>query len=603
MASTIGQTFLNVESADHMWEYDAPQFFDFNQANDDTGFDNSSDYFSIDHETALSSTMNANTVPPSIDPSPILPSTSTNVGTDLSTLAAAVAQLLPVRSVAKDSAFKRPQDPRRADGGLAASITNGSTVSTATSEVSLSGSVEQQLGDAAGADSLVSQMQQKLTLKDTNAGDGDSAAAESDGAAGGNPAPDASSEHVSKHVGILTPHRAAAAATRDPRTPASGGPRNNELERGRVRCVDIITSAKKRLSMSVDRGQAKLTKMAAALSGNAHKTLFSIAASPGIIHTTAATLHCLAHGSADLQQSQLSGHDDDQPGQAPAAASTSASSAAADSNDVAADVAAAVGPLDADAIVDRLTRGNTLMVQEEALNRTAVVPHRGIPFRPPGATDKKRTTVKPFSFEERNRRMLEAKQQKIAQVIDAEKKLRQFHAQPFPEIIYTNPPARNAPPSSARNAPPPSAAAQRTEPARKKVTEKVEAKQEKAETKPPVFKAKQPTVLHRSPFVPHKSVKPLTGSAASSGVGPFHLETERRAAKRAEWESWKRDKDQRELAERAAREQLSRGQQEAELKRQRQATVHHALPVPRFIKRNASAVPPADGGNDEKAEK
>ena len=51
------------------------------------------------------------------------------------------------------------------------------------------------------------------------------------------------------------------------------------------------------------------------------------------------------------------------------------------------------------------------------------VPFVGIPFLPTNAT---RTKIKPFSFEERNKRLLALKEEKIRRFIDAEKKVRRM---------------------------------------------------------------------------------------------------------------------------------------------------------------------------------
>ena len=51
------------------------------------------------------------------------------------------------------------------------------------------------------------------------------------------------------------------------------------------------------------------------------------------------------------------------------------------------------------------------------------MPFVGIPFLPTNAT---RTKIKPFSFEERNKRLLALKEEKIRKFINAEKKVRRM---------------------------------------------------------------------------------------------------------------------------------------------------------------------------------
>jgi len=62
------------------------------------------------------------------------------------------------------------------------------------------------------------------------------------------------------------------------------------------------------------------------------------------------------------------------------------------------------------------------------------------------------------------------------------------------------------------------------------------------------------------------------------------LKTEDRAARRAEWEKWKKEKELKAAEKKAERDLHEREAHEAEMKRLRQLTVHHALPVPRFMR-------------------
>jgi len=70
-------------------------------------------------------------------------------------------------------------------------------------------------------------------------------------------------------------------------------------------------------------------------------------------------------------------------------------------------------------------------------------------------------------------------------------------------------------------------------------------------------------------------------SAASRGLS---LKTEDRAARRAEWEKWKREKDQKAADEKKECQRQEDEARKTEMKLQRQSTVHHARPVPRFIR-------------------
>jgi len=72
-------------------------------------------------------------------------------------------------------------------------------------------------------------------------------------------------------------------------------------------------------------------------------------------------------------------------------------------------------------------------VEAEKIACKAAVPFAGIPFL---RTNASRTCVKPFSFEERNKRMLALKQEKIRQAVEAEKKV--TYTVVFVEIFFAN---------------------------------------------------------------------------------------------------------------------------------------------------------------------
>lgn len=79
-------------------------------------------------------------------------------------------------------------------------------------------------------------------------------------------------------------------------------------------------------------------------------------------------------------------------------------------------------------------------------------------------------------------------------------------------------------------------------------------------------------------------------SVASQGVS---LKTEDRAARRAEWEKWKREKDQKVAEKKQERQLEERKAKEMEMKRLRQLTVHHARPVPLFIRQQKKSDKPS----------
>jgi len=69
-------------------------------------------------------------------------------------------------------------------------------------------------------------------------------------------------------------------------------------------------------------------------------------------------------------------------------------------------------------------------VEMEEVTHVDAMPFIGIPFVP---TNSAGTHVKPFSFEGRNKRILEQKEEKIRKFIEAEKKVKDF-----PEHISVN---------------------------------------------------------------------------------------------------------------------------------------------------------------------
>ena len=62
------------------------------------------------------------------------------------------------------------------------------------------------------------------------------------------------------------------------------------------------------------------------------------------------------------------------------------------------------------------------------------------------------------------------------------------------------------------------------------------------------------------------------------------LKTEDRAARRSEWEKRQKEKEMKVAEKKQERERKVREADEAEMKRLRQMTVHHARPVPQFIR-------------------
>ena len=73
--------------------------------------------------------------------------------------------------------------------------------------------------------------------------------------------------------------------------------------------------------------------------------------------------------------------------------------------------------------------------------RARPAPHRGVPVLLP-PHPRKATLPEPFSFENRDKAMFEKKEEKIKQVLEEEKKAREFHAKPILKEDAVKMPAR-----------------------------------------------------------------------------------------------------------------------------------------------------------------
>ena len=71
------------------------------------------------------------------------------------------------------------------------------------------------------------------------------------------------------------------------------------------------------------------------------------------------------------------------------------------------------------------------------------------------------------------------------------------------------------------------------------------------------------------------------------------LKTEDRAARRAEWEKSKKEKELKVAEKKQEQQRRERAVDDAEMKRLRQMTVHRARPVPRFLRQQKKSDKPA----------
>ncbi|XP_042234581.1 targeting protein for Xklp2 homolog isoform X2 [Homarus americanus] len=202
----------------------------------------------------------------------------------------------------------------------------------------------------------------------------------------------------------------------------------------------------------------------------------------------------------------------------------------------------------------------------------ASIPHGGIPC----LWNKTSTKVQPFSFDTQDRTRQQRKQQKIQKVLEDEKNLVNFHAQPMP--IFENgvcgvPPKK--PPTPTRVKPFNLNIDQRGTNKQEQYQRHLEeqAHLDKEQRK---FLARPDAVLHKKPFIPEKSKKPLTD------ISTFTLNTEVRAVDRNEYELQRKRREDEIQAAKREQEEMQAEEQEMLIKRLRQESVHKANPVPKF---------------------
>lgn len=188
--------------------------------------------------------------------------------------------------------------------------------------------------------------------------------------------------------------------------------------------------------------------------------------------------------------------------------------------------------------------------------------HPGIRVQP----HKKYTKVEPFSFEERNKRLQKEKEEKIKKILEEERKMHEFHANPVPRFIE---------PTITYNT---VICTDPKEPKLRTEERLQERKKNKIEDDKNAhqFKAQPAVVLHKPPFEPKKAEWPLTD------VTGFRLNTEERAKKREEFNILIKKKEAELELIRLQRKKEEEEILEEEIRRLRKEAVHKAKPVPVF---------------------
>jgi len=169
----------------------------------------------------------------------------------------------------------------------------------------------------------------------------------------------------------------------------------------------------------------------------------------------------------------------------------------------------------------------------------------------------KKTDVKPFSFETRDKQMLERKQQKLKEVFEAEKKAREFRAKPVPSFVAS----KDTTVSSMKS---------HLDCSKASIKSLAEV-----EEPPKTFKARSPRVLRKEPF------RPVTEHSHSEPMN-IQLHTDRRALQRQQFEQKKAEKEEEIAGLKQMMEMKKKEEEEAEIAKMRKDAVHKAQPMPKF---------------------
>ncbi|GJQ76930.1 hypothetical protein Trydic_g15128 [Trypoxylus dichotomus] len=180
------------------------------------------------------------------------------------------------------------------------------------------------------------------------------------------------------------------------------------------------------------------------------------------------------------------------------------------------------------------------------------------PTKPNASVERHRkptlTRPTPFSFEARDKLIVKRREGKINQILEEEKKAREFRAQPLPKYQFTGTVKKSSSLNSLRST------------------------KSEDESKDPskVFKAKPPTVLYQKPFQPKKPERPLVE------VTEFCLNTERRAKNRQEYDKRVQEKLDRLAIQKLRREEEQKRLEQEEAAALRKETIHSAQPIRQY---------------------
>nr|KAG5696627.1 hypothetical protein BaRGS_034088 [Batillaria attramentaria] len=200
------------------------------------------------------------------------------------------------------------------------------------------------------------------------------------------------------------------------------------------------------------------------------------------------------------------------------------------------------------------------------------VPHTGIPFQP--KLPHQHTVPEPFSVETRSKLMLAQKEEKIKQVLEEERRAREFHAQPLPSLDPDELPAK-MPKEPTKQEPFQLETDVRGMRYSQELAHKLEEEEEEFR-RAAQFHAQPNRIKDRKPFIPAKSAKPLTE------VSDFELNSDRRAVQREEFELRKKEREVELEGQRRQREQRQKEEEEAAIAKLRAEMVHRPNPIRRY---------------------
>ncbi|CAG5134106.1 unnamed protein product [Candidula unifasciata] len=200
------------------------------------------------------------------------------------------------------------------------------------------------------------------------------------------------------------------------------------------------------------------------------------------------------------------------------------------------------------------------------------VPHMGLPFKP--QLLHQYTVPQPFAVEERSREMLTRREHKIQQILEEEKKAREFHAQDLPSESPGKLPPKQTRPITLPE-PFHLEVDERGEKYQKEFMSKVE-EEERLAHEIANFKAGPNNVIHKEPFHAVKSTKPLTERVN------LHLNTDVRASQREAFDQYLKAREAEMEALKRQREERLEKEEKAAVARMRMQAVHRANSIRKY---------------------